>query len=133
VTPSIGLAFVNVTIGEATLSQINDNQMYVKTTNKLQIMAPSQILLQTSECPPAEPGAIYGLIQEMMADTCNIIPIDRRYWSEKDGLDHIRNLAFEDEAKAIQVAIHGKFYATCAFAAVSERLVDPSVDSSSIF
>ena len=48
-----------------------------------------------------------------------LVPVDRRYWSEAAGLEYIQNLAFKEDAEAVKVAIEGNFYATCSFAAVS--------------
>jgi DNA mismatch repair protein MSH4 len=45
VSPSVGLAFVNVTTNEAVLSQICDSQFYVKTVHKIQVYAPSTVLV----------------------------------------------------------------------------------------
>jgi DNA mismatch repair protein MSH4 len=100
------------------LSQITDNQTYAKTTNQIHVRGPGKILLQAAECPPSEPGTIYNVMIENMAPTCKIIPIERRLWSENVGITYVNQLAYEDEVKAVQVAIHGKFYAISAFSAV---------------
>lgn len=52
-----------------------------------------------------------------MPDT-KITSLDRKYWSEMDGLNRIQTFAFRDDAEAAKVAIEGSFYATCSFAAV---------------
>jgi len=125
VNPTIGLAFMELTSGRVMLSQVNDNQTFVKTVTKLHTRAPAKILLQAGECPPSDTGSLYELVQEVF-DTSRIIPIDRRYWSEKSGTDSMRCLTYEDDYIALQVAIHGKYYAICAFAAVSFKGPSPN-------
>lgn len=124
VSPSVGVAFVNISTGEVILSKISDSQFYVKTIHKLEILEPAQMLLISSVCPPHPKSTLYDLIEEHLSDT-RIIPFDRKHWSEADGLEYIRKLAFHEDAEAVKVAIQGNYYTTCALAAVS-RLSTPS-------
>lgn len=117
VSPSVGIAFVNTSIGEAILSQICDNQSYVKTLHKIRINWPSRIvcLAQATKTTSLTP-----LLRSMFAD----IPIDetdRSFWSESNGLEYINKLAFESDIQPIQVAIQGKYYAVSALAAVGTQ------------
>ncbi|KAH7150268.1 muts domain V-domain-containing protein [Dactylonectria estremocensis] len=121
VSPSVGVAFVNVSIGEVVLSQICDNQSFVKTIHKIQISAPSHILFMASACPPNAPSTLYSLVQDLVpeaqADT-----LDRSAWSETDGLEYIQNLAFKDDIEPLKVAAYGKFYAISSFAAAMKYI-----------
>lgn len=119
VSPSVGMAFVNTSIGEAVLSQICDNQSYVKTLHKIRINWPSRIvcLSQGSKSTSLTP-----LLQTMFGNT-PIDETDRSFWSENQGLEYINKLAFETDIQPIQVAIQGKYYAVCALAAVRTRLL----------
>lgn len=117
VSPSVGVAFVNVSTGKAVLSQICDNQSYVKTMHKLTVFEPSRVLIMSTACPPNTQSSLHATIQEELSST-QIVPLDRKYWSETAGLDYIQSLAFRADVEAIKVAIQGNFYATCAFSAV---------------
>lgn len=117
VSPSIGVAFINVSTGKAVLSQICDNQSYVKTMHKLTVFEPSRILIVSTACPPNQQSSLHATIEEELP-TAQIVPLDRKYWSETAGLEYIQSLAFRADVEAIKVAIQGNFYATCAFSAV---------------
>lgn len=117
VSPSVGVTFINVTTGKAVLSQICDNQSYVKTMHKLTVFEPSRILIVSTACPPNQQSSLYATIKEELP-TAQIVPLDRRYWSETAGLEYIQTLAFKADVESIKVAIQGNFYATCAFSAV---------------
>ncbi|KAI1384959.1 DNA mismatch repair protein-like protein MutS [Hypoxylon trugodes] len=116
VSPTVGLAFINITTNEAILSQICDSQFYVKTVHKIQMYEPSTILLVNTAFPPNPKSSLLSIIEEELPDTL-IEPLDRKYWSENAGLESIQTLAFREDLEAIQVAIEGNFYATCSFAA----------------
>lgn len=118
VSPSVGIAFVNVSTGEAVLSQICDNQSYVKTTHKLTVFEPSRILIVSTACPPNQKSSLCATIEEELPGV-PIVALDRRYWSETAGLEFIQALAFKEDVEAIKVSIEGNFYATCSFSAVS--------------
>lgn len=120
VTPTVGLAFVNITTGEAVLSQICDNQFYARSLNKLLVFDPSEILI-VSTSGPANPTKMYQIIEENIIGA-KMITVDRRYWSETAGLDYIRQLAFIEDVEAVKVAIGGNFYATCCLSAVGTIL-----------
>ena len=117
VAPSVGVAFVNVTLGEVTLSQICDNQSYVRTIHKIQVMRPSRVLFMSSACPPNRPSTLYSLVQELISDV-PVEAVDRSAWSETAGLECIQELAFKTDIEPLRVAISGKFYATTSFGAV---------------
>ncbi|KAI1105460.1 DNA mismatch repair protein-like protein MutS [Jackrogersella minutella] len=116
VSPTVGLAFVNITTNEAILSQICDSQFYVKTVHKIQMYEPSTILIVNTAFPPHPKSSLLSIIEEELPDT-PVEPLDRKYWSENAGLEFIQTLAFREDLEAIKVAIEGNFYATCSFAA----------------
>ncbi|KFA76066.1 hypothetical protein S40288_00279 [Stachybotrys chartarum IBT 40288] len=117
VTPSVGVAFVNVSHGEVVLSQICDNQSYVKTIHKIQMACPSRIIFMASACPPARPSTLYSLIDDLIPEA-QIEAFDRSAWSEMAGLEYISTLAFVNDIEPVKVALSGKFYATSSLAAV---------------
>ncbi|RYP52255.1 hypothetical protein DL768_002574 [Monosporascus sp. mg162] len=120
ISPTVGLAFVNIATGEAVLSQICDTQFYVKTVHKIRVYEPSVILIVNTASPNPKSNLV-AIIEEELAGT-PIEPLDRKYWSENSGLEFIQTLAFREDLKAITVAIQGNFYATCSFAASLELI-----------
>ncbi|KAK6087275.1 DNA mismatch repair protein [Seiridium cupressi] len=100
VSPSVGLAFVNITTNEAIL-----------------LYDPITILMVNTTFPPNPKSNLLSVIEEEFRGT-NIEPLDRKYWSETAGLELIHTLAFREDLESIKVAIQGNFYTTCSFAAV---------------
>ncbi|OBT77833.1 hypothetical protein VF21_03230 [Pseudogymnoascus sp. 05NY08] len=98
------------------MSQICDNQFYVRTVLKLQVFEPTEILLVSTSGPPNQKSKMYSLIEEGVIGS-RIVCVDRRYWSEPAGMDFIQQLAFPEDVEAIKVATGGNFYATCCLAA----------------
>lgn len=117
VIPVVGVALVNISLGEAILSQICDNQSYVKTIHKLQMANPSRIVFMSTACPPVKDNVLFTLVNELIPDA-RIELLDRPAWSETDGLEYINNLAFESDIDPIKVAVVGKYYSVSSFAAV---------------
>lgn len=117
ISPTVGLAFINISTGEAVISQICDNQFYARTLNKLQVFEPSEILIVSTSGPPNPKSKMYQVVEENILGA-RIITVDRRYWSETAGLEYIQQLAFLEDVEAIKVAIGGNYFATCCFAAV---------------
>ena len=120
VSPTVGLAFINVSTGEAVLSQICDNQFYAKTLNKLQVFEPTEILIVSTAGPPNPRSKMYSVVEENILGA-RIISLDRKYWSEAAGLECIQQLAFREDVEALKVAIGGNYFATCCFAAVRQK------------
>jgi DNA mismatch repair protein MSH4 len=121
VSPNVGLAFVNISTGEAVLSQICDNQFYVRTCHKIQVFEPTEILIMSTSSAPNSKSKMYSVIEEETIGS-RITSLDRRYWSENAGLDYIQQLAFSEDVEAIKVAIGGNYFATCCLAAVGGSL-----------
>ncbi|KAG9238562.1 DNA mismatch repair protein-like protein MutS [Amylocarpus encephaloides] len=121
VTPTVGLAFVNITTGEAVLSQICDNQFYARTINKLIVFEPTEILIVSTAAPPNEKSKMYKIIEENVIGA-RLISVDRKYWSETSGLEFIQQLAFSEDLEALRIAIGGNYFATCCFSAALKYL-----------
>lgn len=118
VTPTVGICFIHVSTGEVVLSQISDNQFYVRTIHKLQMHEPSRVVMLATSCPPYPPSTLYSLIDEHVPQS-RLVPMDRKSWSEAAGLDLLQTIASKEDAESIKVAIEGNFYITCSLAAVS--------------
>lgn len=117
VSPSVGLAIINVSIGEVILSQICDVQTYVKTIHKIQMSGPSRILIMSSTLPPNKPSDMSSLVQELVPEA-RILGLDRSSWSETAGLEYIQKLALVNDIEPLKVALNGKFYAVSSLSAV---------------
>ncbi|MCJ1383895.1 MutS protein msh4 [Xylographa soralifera] len=115
ISPTVGLAFVNISTTEATLCQIVDNQTYVKTLHKLQVLDPSTILLPATSVNPSK-SKLYSIFEATLPNL-PITTLDRKYWGETNGALYIQQLAFREDVEAIKVAVGGNFFATCCFAA----------------
>ncbi|KAI8257680.1 MutS protein-like protein 4 [Colletotrichum sp. SAR 10_98] len=123
VTPSVGMASINVATGEVILSQISDSRFFTRTIHELQIMEPHVVLIVSTACPPNPKSRLYSHIEENMPGT-KIAPVDRRCWSELEGMHRVNTCAFREDAESIKVALEGSFYATCSFAAAVSFIED---------
>lgn len=117
VSPTVGLAFVNLSTTEAVLCQITDNQNYVRTIHKLRVFAPTEILFPSTATHPKQ-STLFQIVETNLDESVAITPIDRRYWGEARGVEYIQQLAFKEDVEAIKVSIGGNFYATCCLCAV---------------
>jgi len=121
ISPTVGLAFINLSTTEAVLCQICDSQTYVRTIQKLGVFAPTELLFMSTAANPK--SKLYSIIEENMPDLL-ISVIDRKYWAETTGHEYIQQLAFKEDAEAIKVSIGGNYFAACCFAAVGGRELD---------
>ncbi|KAL9091780.1 MAG: hypothetical protein Q9159_001295 [Coniocarpon cinnabarinum] len=114
VSPTVGLAFVNLDTCEAVLCQINDSQTYVRTIQKIAIFAPSELLIVRTAAQPK--SKLYSIIEEALEDLgCTLTLLERRYFAESSGFTYIQDLAFEEDIEATKSALTGKFYAALKF------------------
>ncbi|KAF2769830.1 hypothetical protein EJ03DRAFT_311511 [Teratosphaeria nubilosa] len=117
ISPTVGLAFVNLDTGEAVLSQISDTQTYVRTVHKIMVFNPSTILVMATATEPE--SKLFSIVRDMLEELqCIAKLLDRRYWSENAGLDYIQQLAFHEDIDSIKTQVSGNYYAVCCFATV---------------
>jgi len=117
ISPTVGLALINLDTGEAVLSQISDSQTYARTLNKLRVYSPSQILVPSTAADP--PSKLFYLLEDDLDDIhADLITIDRRYFAESTGFEGIERLAFLEDIAAIKILTAGNYFAVCCFAAV---------------
>lgn len=120
ISPTVGLAFVNLDTGEAVLCQICDSQTYVRTLHKLRVHGPSEILIVSTASSPK--SKLYSIIEENVeVIESKITLLDRRYWAETTGYEYIQQLAFAEDVEAIKISVSGNYYAVCCIAAVCPR------------
>ncbi|KAJ4988349.1 MutS domain V [Stagonosporopsis vannaccii] len=116
ISPTVGLAFVNLDFAEAVLCQINDSQTYVRTIHKLKVYGPSEILVVATASSPR--SKLFSIIEENLEDIgSKITLLDRRYWVESTGFEYIQTLAFREDVEAIKISVQGNYYAICCIAA----------------
>lgn len=117
ISPTVGLAFVNLDTAEAVLSQICDSQTYVRTIHKLAVFSPTAILIVSSAAEPK--SKLYSIIEDSLDDIgSNVILLDRKYWAEKVGLEYLQRFAFAEDVDSINTAVSHNYFAVCSFAAV---------------
>ncbi|KAE8866001.1 hypothetical protein PTNB29_03148 [Pyrenophora teres f. teres] len=116
ISPTVGLAFVNLDTAEAVLCQICDSQTFVRTVHKLKVYGPSEILIVSTAASPK--SKLFSIIEENIDDIgSKLTLLDRRYWAESTGYDYIHSLAFKEDVEAINVSVTGNYYAVCCIAA----------------
>lgn len=118
ISPTVGLAFVNLDTAEAVLCQICDSQTFVRTVHKLKVYGPSEILVVSTAASPK--SKLFSIIEENLEDMdSKLTLLDRRYWAESTGYEYIQTLAFKEDIEAIKISVTGNYYAVCSIAAVS--------------
>ncbi|KAJ6193254.1 DNA mismatch repair protein MutS [Bipolaris maydis] len=116
ISPTVGLAFVNLDTAEAVLCQICDSQTFVRTVHKLRVYGPSEVLIVSTAASPK--SKLFSIIEENLEDIgSKLTLLDRRYWAESTGYDYIQTLAFKEDIEAIQISVAGNYYAVCCIAA----------------
>ncbi|XP_014552268.1 hypothetical protein COCVIDRAFT_41517 [Bipolaris victoriae FI3] len=116
ISPTVGLAFVNLDTAEAVLCQICDSQTFVRTVHKLRVYGPSEILIVSTAASPK--SKLFSIIEENLEDIgSKLTLLDRRYWAESTGYEYIQTLAFKEDVEAIQISVAGNYYAVCCIAA----------------
>lgn len=116
VSPTVGIALLNLYSGEAILCQISDNQSYVRTVQKLSVYEPSEILV-----PRYATNIVSKLnlcLEENLGHVSDIKAVDRSFFAETAGLDYIQQLTFAEDVEAIKISISGNYFAVCCFSAV---------------
>ncbi|KAH8731413.1 muts domain V-domain-containing protein [Phaeosphaeriaceae sp. PMI808] len=121
ISPTVGLAFVNLDTAEAVLCQICDSQTYVRTIHKLKVYGPSEILIVSTAASPQ--SKLFSIIEENLEDIgCKLSLLDRRYWAESTGFEYIQSHAFKEDVEAIRVSVTGNYYAVCCIAAALKHV-----------
>ncbi|KAI4699610.1 hypothetical protein J4E81_004637 [Alternaria sp. BMP 2799] len=116
ISPTVGLAFVNLDTAEAVLCQICDSQTFVRTVHKLKVYGPSEILIVSTAASPK--SKLFSIVEENLEDIgSKLTLLDRRYWAESTGYEYIQSLAFREDVEAIKISVTGNYYAVCCIAA----------------
>ncbi|EOD49960.1 putative dna mismatch repair protein msh4 protein [Neofusicoccum parvum UCRNP2] len=109
ISPTVGLAIVNLDTVQAVLCQICDSQTYVRTIHKLQVYAPNEILIVSTAANPK--SKLFSIIEENLEDIdSRVTLVDRRYWAETAGAEYIQQLAFTEDVEAIKLSLEGNYF-----------------------
>ncbi|KAL1956145.1 hypothetical protein VTO42DRAFT_7580 [Malbranchea cinnamomea] len=114
ISPTVGLAFVNLSTSEAVLCQICDTQTYARTVQKLVVFDPTEILFTRTAKESC--SKLYSIVEENLPHL-NITAIDRRYFAEQTGHEYVEQLALKDDLESIKLSLDGIYFAICCFAA----------------
>ncbi|KAI4918224.1 hypothetical protein J4E90_002605 [Alternaria incomplexa] len=114
ISPTVGLAFVNLDTAEAVLCQICDSQTFVRTVHKLKVYGPSEILIVSTAASPR--SKLFSIVEENLEDIgSKLTLLDRRYWAESTGYEYIQSLAFREDVEAIKISVTGNYYAALKY------------------
>lgn len=114
----VGMAAIDVSSPKLVLCQISDNLLYSDSLTKIQIMDPSVILL------PDTMLELKPQLVEFIKDSfpaIQFIPIQRRHFNDKKGLEVLTELASRLSQNILQI-ISKKYYSLSAAAALLEYL-----------
>ncbi|OJD16553.1 hypothetical protein AJ78_03290 [Emergomyces pasteurianus Ep9510] len=114
ISPTVGLAFVNLSTSEAVLCQICDSQTYARTIHKLAVFDPTEILFMKTAREPR--SKLYSIVEENLPQL-TLTSIDRRLWAERTGHEYVEQFAFREDLESIKMSLEGNYFATCCFAA----------------
>ncbi|EEH35041.2 MutS [Paracoccidioides lutzii Pb01] len=114
ISPTVGLAFVNLSTSEAVLCQICDSQTYARTIHKLAVFDPTEILFMKTAREPR--SKLYSIVEENLP-LLTVTFIDRRLWAERAGHEYVEQLAFREDLESIKMSLDGSYFATCCLAA----------------
>ncbi|KAI4642248.1 hypothetical protein J4E93_007392 [Alternaria ventricosa] len=114
ISPTVGLALVNLDTAEAVLCQICDSQTFVRTVHKLKVYGPSEILIVSTAASPR--SKLFSIVEENLEDIgSKLTLLDRRYWAESTGYEYIQSLAFREDIEAIKISVTGNYYAALKY------------------
>jgi DNA mismatch repair protein MSH4 len=116
VSPTVGIAFLNLDSAEAILCQISDNQSYVRTIQKLSVYGPTIILVPSYGNNAS--SNLHDCIEQQLPES-QLQAIERRYFAEDSGTELLKSLAFVDDHEAIVASLKACYFPICCFGAVS--------------
>lgn len=116
----IGVAAIDENSPKLILCQISDNLHYSDTLNKIQIINPKKILLPDTIFESVPLPKVIQLIKELLGHI-NFIPIQRRHFNDKLGLELITNVCSRKSVNILQI-ITRKYYCLSAASALLSYL-----------
>ncbi|XP_059093663.1 mutS protein homolog 4-like isoform X2 [Tigriopus californicus] len=113
----VGLAVIALDNPTLVLCQFSDSRTYTRTLTKLELFRPMEILIPLTGS--FDPKAVSKLNQEIAEcfPRAKITPLQRRYFSEVNGLQMVRNLCVPEYA-TVELQIKDKYYSLAAASAL---------------
>lgn len=112
----IGLASIDLESPVLILCQLSDGVYYTDAINKIQVLNPSKILVPDTIFETVPLPKIIEIIRENFSNIM-IIPVQRRHFNDKTGLQQISNLCSRKSFNILQV-IARKYYCLSAASAL---------------
>lgn len=116
----VGIAAIDTLAPVLILSQLSDGVHYTDTLNKIQILNPSKILVPDTFCEQNPLPKLIEVIRENLL-TVTIIPVQRRHFNDKAGLQQISNLCSRKSLNILQI-IAKKYYCLSSASALLSYL-----------
>ncbi|SPQ18466.1 81145c05-24a5-493d-828d-d3f0b052c801 [Thermothielavioides terrestris] len=116
----LGMAIINVTLGQVDLIRIVNNDRYQRMSNTLQrtsIVPPQTFLVLKNVVQKHSKSFLAQRLKEDFPDA-DVVALDREYWNESEGLRMIDRFAWRKHVKALRRDLEHNFYVSCAFSAV---------------
>ncbi|RVX68886.1 hypothetical protein B0A52_07541 [Exophiala mesophila] len=116
ISPTVGLSLISTSTSEAILCQITDTQTYARTCHKIKVFAPTEILYMSTA---ADSKLVSILLENIVGQDSDVelTALDRRYWAENIGHEHIQHLALPEDLESLKVSLSGNYFALCCFSA----------------
>jgi DNA mismatch repair protein MSH4 len=121
----VGLAALDLNSPILILCQLSDGIHYTDTLNKIHVLNPVKILVPDTILETNPLPKLIELIKETFHDI-NIIPVQRRYFNDKAGLEQISSLCSQKSLNIVQI-ISRKYYTLSAAAALLSFLKNVSL------
>lgn len=112
----IGIAALDMSSPKLVLCQISDNLHYSDALSKIQILNPSKILLSDTVLEVVPLPKLIGMIKDSFVHM-SLIPVQRRHFNDKLGLEMITNFCSRKSKNLLQV-IERKYYCLASASAL---------------
>jgi DNA mismatch repair protein MSH4 len=115
----IGVATINVTMGQVDLVRIVNDDRYRRLTETLLGMPtwPRTFLVLKKIVDEHSKSALAVCLEKEFPHA-EVVPMDREHWNEAEGLKLVDRFAWRKHIKAIRRDLEQNFYVSCAFSAV---------------
>lgn len=115
----IGVAVINMTVGEVDLFRIVNDDKYRRLAETLWRAStwPQTFVVLKTAVDQHSKSTVTNCLENEFPDA-DIVPLDREHWNESEGLRLIDRFAWRADIKAIRQDLDRNFYVSCAFSAV---------------
>jgi DNA mismatch repair protein MSH4 len=120
----VGMAVINLTMGHVDLVRVVNDDKYRRLTETLWRMTtwPQTFLVLKKVVDQPTKSALVVCLEKEFPGT-EVVALDREHWNELEGLRMVDRFAWRTDIKAIRRNLEHNFYVSCAFSAVSSRIV----------